>query len=96
MQVTEFLKLGQIRDPKAASWGTNMILFTAKSDTAPLTKSLASQFEGKIAFGESRASNKVLGESSGNSPAVCSAVLFAVLVAYGKSIRMMGDIAASN
>ena len=61
-QVTEFLKLGETKDSKSASWGANVILFTSKSDTAPLTKSLASQFEGKIAFGESRASNKALAE----------------------------------
>ena len=66
-QVTDFLKLGETRDSKSASWGANMILFTSKSDTAPLTKSLASQFEGKIAFGESRASNKVLGDQFGVS-----------------------------
>lgn len=61
-QVMEFLKLGESKDSKSASWGANVILFTSKSDTAPLTKSLASQFEGKIAFGESRASNKALAE----------------------------------
>lgn len=43
-----------------ATWGACAILFTSKSDTAPLTKSLASQFEGKVAFGESRASNQAL------------------------------------
>ena len=45
---------------KAASWGACAMLFTAKADTAPLTKSLASQYEGKLAFGESRAANTQL------------------------------------
>lgn len=54
-QVDEFLGT-------KAAWNAHAILFTAKSTTAPLTKSLASQFEGKIAFGESRASNAQLAQ----------------------------------
>ena len=57
----EFLKRCEGKgSKKAASWGACAMLFTAKSDTAPLTKSLASQYEGKIAFGESRAANAQL------------------------------------
>ena len=39
-----------------------MLLLTSKAETVPLYKSLASQFAGKLTFGESRASNKELAE----------------------------------
>ena len=47
---------------KAARWGAGAILFTDKDRTAHLTKSLAHQFEGKLAFGEVRKADKELAE----------------------------------
>lgn len=46
----------------AAAWSVCVLLFTAKSATAPLYKSLAAQYAGKIAFGEVRGSNRELSE----------------------------------
>ncbi|KAL3131807.1 hypothetical protein ABBQ38_007523 [Trebouxia sp. C0009 RCD-2024] len=46
----------------AASWGVCVLLLTAKSETAPLYKSLSGQYGGRIAFGEARGSNKELAE----------------------------------
>lgn len=46
----------------AASWGVCVLLLTAKTETAPLYKSLSGQYAAKIAFGEARGSNKVLAE----------------------------------
>lgn len=45
---------------KGAKWGAGAILFTDKDRTAHLTKSLAHQFEGKLAFGEVRKANEEL------------------------------------
>lgn len=47
---------------KAAKWGAGAILFTDKDRTAHLTKSLAHQFEGRIALGEAGKANKELAE----------------------------------
>ena len=46
----------------AAAWKAAVLLLTSKSETVPLYKSLASQYAGKLAFGESRASNKELAD----------------------------------
>lgn len=45
---------------KKAKWGACALLFTDKDRTAHLTRSLASQYEGNIAFGEVRGANKDL------------------------------------
>ena len=42
----------------AAAWGVCILLLTAKANTAPMYKSLAAQFDGKLAFGEARSSNQ--------------------------------------
>ena len=47
---------------EAAAWSVCVLLFTAKTETAPLYKSLSAQYAGKIAFGEVRGSNKELSE----------------------------------
>lgn len=39
-----------------ASWGGCVLLFSDKKQTSPLYKSLASQYAGKLAFGEVRPS----------------------------------------
>ena len=54
--------LAKAGDKKRAAWGAAVLLLTSKAETVPLYKSLASQFAGKLAFGESRASNKELAE----------------------------------
>ena len=54
--------LAKAGDKKSAAWGAAVLLLTSKAETVPLYKSLASQFAGKLAFGESRASNKELAE----------------------------------
>ena len=46
----------------AASWGVCVLLLTAKSETAPLYKSLSGRYSGKVAFGEAQGSNKELAE----------------------------------
>ncbi|KAK9821669.1 hypothetical protein WJX74_006601 [Apatococcus lobatus] len=57
-QLDSFLSQCTSQGAKAAAWGVCILLLTAKSNTAPLYKSLASQFEGKLAFGEARGSNQ--------------------------------------
>ena len=42
----------------AAAWGVCILLLTAKANTSPMYKSLAAQFDGKLAFGEARSSNQ--------------------------------------
>lgn len=65
-QVSEFLQRCSSSSSKAsknaASWGVCVLLLTAKTETAPLYKSLSGQYAGKIAFGEARGSNKELAE----------------------------------
>lgn len=64
-QMSDFLQRcsGSSKTGKnAASWGACVLLLTAKTETAPLYKSLSGQYAGKIAFGEARGSNKELAE----------------------------------
>ena len=49
----------------AAAWGVCILLLTAKTSTAPMYKSLAAQFEGKLAFGEARSSNQDIASKFG-------------------------------
>lgn len=44
----------------SAKWNVGIVLFTSKSETSSLYKSLALRYKGKIAFGEVRGSNKEL------------------------------------
>ncbi len=59
LQAEELLK-ASAPGSKKAKWGASALLFTDKDKTAHLTRSLASQYEGSIAFGEVRAANKQL------------------------------------
>lgn len=64
-QVPDFLQRCSISSKSsksAASWGLCVLLLTAKTETAPLYKSLSGQYAGKIIFGEARGSNKELAE----------------------------------
>ena len=54
-----------VKGAKAAAWGVCILLLTAKSNTAPLYRSLAAQFEGKLAFGEARGSNRDIASKFG-------------------------------
>ena len=45
---------------RKARWGACMILFTDKSQTSPLYKSLALRYRGKLSFGEVQSRNKEL------------------------------------
>ncbi len=49
----------------AAAWGVCILLLTAKANTSPMYKSLAAQFEGKLAFGEARSSNQEIASAFG-------------------------------
>ncbi|KAK9816828.1 hypothetical protein WJX72_005531 [[Myrmecia] bisecta] len=58
-----------------ASGNACVLLFTAKSDTSPLYKSLSGQFAGKLAFGEVRTSNKELSDQFGVTSYPCLLVV---------------------
>ena len=59
LQVDDFLR-DCVSGSKQAKWAACAILFTDKDRTAHLTKSLAHQFEGRLAFGEVGKANKEL------------------------------------
>ena len=64
-QVSDFLQRcssSSKTGKNVASWGVCVLLLTAKTETAPLYKSLSGQYAGKIAFGEARGFNKELAE----------------------------------
>lgn len=60
-QLTELLqRCSSNSGQDAATWSVCVLLFTAKTETAPLYKSLSAQYAGKVAFGEVRGSNQAL------------------------------------
>lgn len=64
-QVSDFLRRcsdSSKSGKNAAAWGLCVLLLTAKTETAPLYKSLSGQYAGKVAFGEARVANKELAE----------------------------------
>lgn len=54
---TLYQQCGGAAGAAAAAWGVCMLLLTDKGTTAPLYKSLAAQYAGKVAFGEAKSSN---------------------------------------
>jgi len=69
-QLEEFLNLsggggGAVKGANSARWGAGVILFTSKSETSALYKSLAMRYKGKLAFGEVRSSNAELSKRFG-------------------------------
>jgi protein disulfide-isomerase A6 len=56
-QLPAFLKACQ---PGGVKWGACALLFTAKTDTSALYKSLALRYKGRLAFGEVRGANEEL------------------------------------
>ena len=67
MQAAQLLKRCEPggRGKGAAAWNACALLFTDKAETAPLLKSLANQYDGRIAFGEVRGSNRQLSQQFG-------------------------------
>eukprot|EP01025_Chloroclados_australasicus_P038787 TRINITY_DN4005_c0_g1_i4.p1 TRINITY_DN4005_c0_g1~~TRINITY_DN4005_c0_g1_i4.p1 ORF type:complete len:470 (-),score=80.65 TRINITY_DN4005_c0_g1_i4:246-1655(-) len=61
-QMDEFLKRcsGQAKPSEKAEWDVCVLHFTEKKETPALYKSLSSQYDGKIAFGEVRQADKAL------------------------------------